>query len=512
MSTAALSQLASLNEERLSFEGRIQAMEAVVAGSNPKACAGDFIDLLPHIGPFITALKRPILMSQLPWTAEDSVATRWIYDVCHRLAVVGRETGAAIALSDPSGRMLAAHTLFYMGEALKCEIAIGVQKPHDYAGLHAIMKWAISHRCECARIALALDGAVAACTIEGLYFRALLLADFAGGNLSCQQIEILDAWIVMWMPMIRSARICPPGAPRRADLDSEAGLRRGPRTDGGPSLYLPQPPIEKAYRAIVQALHEGQVLPEKGLASEFPVEEHVAVLEVIREALARSRGDYAPRHDRRPASVIVEAHVGIEEIANSALSTPDRRQFGARRPTDIIFEHKRRLLHLVDVSELGLGFEEAETPRGEITLGDIIAVRLGPASPVVALGKVVRRIPVTEQGGFSLGVRILSKAPQRVVVAPGTATKNAAAPVLIYVPGEDDSGRHDGFLVSERDFAQAGPISVCVGASIVTLRFNRVRDRGRGWILAGFEILDARAAGSRSAEADPGLTACAARH
>ena len=40
--------------------------------------------------------------------------------------------------------------------------------------------------------------------------------------------------------------------------------------------------------------------------------------------------------------------------------------------------------------------------------------------------------------------------------------------------------------------ADREPLETTVGDDIFTFRFNRVRERGRGWVMAGFEVSAAR--------------------
>lgn len=67
---------------------------------------------------------------------------------------------------------------------------------------------------------------------------------------------------------------------------------------------------------------------------------------------------------------------------------------------------------------------------------------------------------------------------------------------LLFVPGEDGSGRHDACLVSERTFDQAAALESHSGDAVYTLRFNRSRERRRGWVMAGFEVVGSRLAGA----------------
>jgi hypothetical protein len=63
---------------------------------------------------------------------------------------------------------------------------------------------------------------------------------------------------------------------------------------------------------------------------------------------------------------------------------------------------------------------------------------------------------------------------------------------MLYVPGRDPSGRDDAFLVAESAVDDRRPFEALVGNQTFTLGLNRVRDRGRGWVLSGFEIFALR--------------------
>jgi hypothetical protein len=62
---------------------------------------------------------------------------------------------------------------------------------------------------------------------------------------------------------------------------------------------------------------------------------------------------------------------------------------------------------------------------------------------------------------------------------------------FVFVPGADASGRHDAFLVPENLRRENAAFRARAGNDLYKLRFNRVRNKGRGWVLAGFEIVTA---------------------
>jgi hypothetical protein len=61
---------------------------------------------------------------------------------------------------------------------------------------------------------------------------------------------------------------------------------------------------------------------------------------------------------------------------------------------------------------------------------------------------------------------------------------------FLYVPGRDPSGRHDAYLGTDANAAHPEPMRVRAGDEIYAVRLNRVRERGRGWALVGFEVMN----------------------
>jgi len=124
-------------------------------------------------------------------------------------------------------------------------------------------------------------------------------------------------------------------------------------------------------------------------------------------------------------------------------------------------------------------------------VGDLVAARLAASEPL-ALGRVMRSVPASTPGRVIVGVSRISSAARTVQVTMSTARAPESVSML-FVPGDDISGSHDAYLVGERTFDDAPAMQVRAPDHVYTMRFNRVRERGRGWVLAGFEILGARA-------------------
>lgn len=59
---------------------------------------------------------------------------------------------------------------------------------------------------------------------------------------------------------------------------------------------------------------------------------------------------------------------------------------------------------------------------------------------------------------------------------------------FIYVAGADASGSQDSFLVPEKTLNDPVSREAVIADQQFTIHFNRVRRKGRGWVLVGFEI------------------------
>lgn len=495
---------------------RLRLANLLALSHDPAGPAGArFLALCAEFDVMALPLRRALLGSPLAWTEEERAVARWLHRTCDDFAAIGyrlsADAVARIDIDDGEARAVVSATLFHMGETLKWGVSVAPDSPHDLGKLHSLMRHAMEggrHQNAMSRV---VDGVEAECTIESLYFRVLLLARFSSGALNGKQIEILDAWMWMWMPVLSGVPDPPAGTALRADLDSVSGLQQGPRDGPGPSLYLDQGPIEAAYRDVVGQFHAGHIVPATGIASEFRIEEHVAVLDLIRRNLRSGKRAPVARAARSPADAAVEVHLGLAEIMKNGFAPkappvapvalvavdgktdrPMRRLRERDAALGEIYDSERRMMRLVDQSETGLGLEGPAAECGAIAAGDLVAVRLSGNEPLV-LGKVVRSVASRTPGHVLLGVRRLSVAPQLLEIEREAGARPAESLKLMFVPGQDSSGRHDACLVSEREFTDRAPLSTFAGNRHFRLRLNRARERGRGWVLAGFEVLSARA-------------------
>jgi hypothetical protein len=198
---------------------------------------------------------------------------------------------------------------------------------------------------------------------------------------------------------------------------------------------------------------------------------------------------------------VQQSKVALTKKASDALS--DTQRIRAIQFSDE-YEASRRFLRLADISDTGFGIEASEKEATGIAVGDLLGLRLSDEEPCV-LGRVVRRVPGQTEGQVTIGVRAISNAPQALTVSRSDPQGRPDDDDLyIYVPGDDNSGAQDAFLVPEKILQEQVSHVACIGDDIFTLQFNRVRRKGRGWALAGFEILEAKRIGALAEAGAPG--------
>ncbi len=497
-------------EGRADFERARNATRAMLSDASPEEALKAIIRLEHDLDEGVLKVKAQLLGSVLCWKPDDRALSAWIYDQHCEFAELARR-GADIferrlGVEHDSTMRLIATAFLHWGEAAKW--VVGRRQRYDYSWLHWLMRMAIANHRHVEQFEMRLDARNRLISIEALYFRTLILDRFAGGNLTRPQVEVLDAWLWEWSPALRGQQVYPAAPTFRADLDGKGGLRHGRRHEDGPALYLPIAPLEARRQAVIKEFHRGRIVPSFGIAADFRVEEHVAVLEQLHAVFQAKNEEDEPRMQRQPtASTFVDVWVGLSEILARGLNADDSRPALAllAKESGVNMDHRvrnvqfvdenqasRRVLRLTDTSDTGFGFEASENEATGIGVGDVVGIRLTEDEPCV-LGRVVRRVPGHTEGQVTIGVDALSRVPQALKLK---RTDPQGRPDdeddYIYVPGCDKSGAQDSFLVSEKLLLDASSRELRIGDDIFTIQFNRVRRKGRGWALAGFEIVEAK--------------------
>ena len=488
---------------RADFERARRELKATLLDHGSDAGASRLLDLAAALDTGVARCKRELVGSSLCWNDENRAMIAWIGRQHRSLLEMGvrlveamrRESGDA-----PLLERVAACALFAWGELSKW--ALARERP-DYRQLHDLLLLAVPAARRRAPIAFVIDGRGGHASLESLYFRALLLDRFASGSVSRTQLELLDAWLAEWSAVLVGEREPPRGAFLRVDVDLDSGLRHGVREGEGASLYLALEPLEAERRKVVKSLHAGHIVPAHGCAAELRIEEHVALLDDLRRAFRDPAADVDQRAPRQSAAgTRIEVWLGLQEILARGIGvgietgrwrTLDLQDPAIQEQARVRFaDASRRYLWLVDSSASGLGFEALESDANGIECGDLLGWRKTTGGPVI-LGHVVRRMPSGHSGQVFLGVRLLTMAAQPLTLTPEHACEGSEGDgTYLFVPGDDSSGRHDTFLVPESTFDLRSTYRTRLPAGAFTLQFNRVRARGRGWILAGFEVLPLR--------------------
>ena len=500
---ATLSRDITRADIRAEYERARRALKSELARLGQDETGSRLGQLAAMLDQGVARIKGDLLATSLCWNEEHQSLVAWLcaehehlFSMAHALA------GARPAPwhDDVLTLRVPAAALYHWGEAVKWSPR---RERQDYHPLHALMSAAMRDGCQRQPVRLVTDGRGRTVTLEALYFRALLLDRFAGGSLTRPQLEILDAWLWEWVPVLNARRDAPDGGCFRTDLDSNTGLRDGAAAEGGNALYLPLQPLIARRRDVIAHLHRGRLVPEHGCASEMRLEEHVAVLDQLGRALEAVASGRESRAERRPgAGLRIEVWVGIQEILSRGLAP--RRTDGASRVGEEVLaaiaasnpmhsslvladDPSRRYLWLTDVSESGFGFEALGSDAIGIDVGDILGWRKAPGEPC-AIGRVARRMPGSTPNQVYFGVQLLTSAAQAVKLVEIAGERELNEEVQVYVRGDDDSGRRDAFLVSESRHRENAVYRARIGDRAFHLKLDRLRQRGRGWVLAGFEV------------------------
>jgi hypothetical protein len=206
---------------RADFERTRNAVRAMLADASPDESLTAFVRLAGDFDAGVFKVKPELLGSVLCWKPDDRDLSAWIYDQHCELAELARRAAdifeRRVGCEDARTLRMVGLAFLHWGEAAKW--VVGRRDRYDYSWMHWLMRMTMGAGRNLAQCEVRLDGRGRLASIEGLFFRTLLLDRFAGGNLTRQQIEVLDAWLWEWMPALKGVATWPGEKVFRADLD-----------------------------------------------------------------------------------------------------------------------------------------------------------------------------------------------------------------------------------------------------------------------------------------------------
>jgi len=244
--------------------------------------------------------------------------------------------------------------------------------------------------------------------------------------------------------------------------------------------------MERHLGKIVEAFHAGHI-PGRGCATTFPIEAHTGVLDHIRTLWDHiQNGAPQRRFDRvkHLESIRVEGVIGLPDILAAS---------------DAMSKSKRHWMHIHDESDSGAGIIVDRSLWEQIWHGDLIGIR-GESEATPRVGVVVRKFPI-EGRSFAVGVQWLACQPRQLTMRESKDEMNARDVPALYVADQDESGRFDTIILDESRFLAETRYQLACDDRVFDIRLNRLLQRGRGWVSAGFEIMGVRKRDSAEAVA-----------
>jgi hypothetical protein len=472
---------------------------------------------------FSRADRERFLLSGLAQTAGDQAVCEWIAARYGHLARLAREVIPYERMPDaqPDVRIAYAWALALMltGHANKWRKVSGLRADLPMRGrLHKLFVSAIAAGVDSCILDVMVDRRSVETTVEALYVRALLLERFASGNLPPRRLEILDSWLLAWMGALWLSREpITDGLSLAVDTRNETlGLNRyapGERAD----FFLGLRPLQRQLARAVRDFHRGVIFPGWGVGLVFRMEEHVAVIEFLERefAIIESAGMQKSKRfaigRNAQANSQVNAYFGFNDIyaralqRQSTLATTNVTQIGTvNSPGDALSSTASRRaalsetgshvqqriaqpIHLMDISESGLGLEMSNADAAFVEVDELVAVEIEAGKPCV-LGVIARKTSAHHKNVTIVGVRVLSKVPLRATLEMVNERLARQSVKGIFIAGKADHGFADSVIVTDVIYKANPTLSAVVASGVFHLRLGRVRQQGPGWKLAAAEV------------------------
>jgi hypothetical protein len=430
-----------------------------------------------------------LLLAAIKSKAEQATCT-WYSERYDHLLRLTRETvlrSFTAENTDVAQRTsICALAILLTGHAIKWRKFSGNRPdPATREWLHQIFRTAVAFGVDASVQSMRIEQRLFDTTVEALYVRALLLDRFSSGNLAPTRLELLDNWLLAWMGSLWLTREPVPGEPTLGV--NTAAPQRGltPHMAGdGAHLFLSLRPMQRQLDRSIRQFHRGTIFPGWGIGQGVRMEEHVAVINFLEREFTIIETVPTLRSKRLSigANSIVGVFFGFNEICRMAFA-PERLHSLSGGGADIGI---RNAIHLVDISDGGLGLDMVEDDARHVNIDDLIAVRLEKGRPCV-LGVVVRKSHLQRPAATLIGVKVLTKQPTHFAAEYVDAANTWQPTESILLAGAAADGFADSVIVSEKNYAANALLALTVAGRAYELRMRRVRQQGAGWRMAAFD-------------------------
>ena len=438
--------------------------------------------------------------------------------------------------------MLFGYTLLLAGHLYKWRMVAGLQGGQSQEHLTDIVdQYRRAHVDGLADVAIEIqvEARPIIASVEAIFVRALLVHRLSSGNLNNRQLDILDNWFCDWMRALWLTREAPMSSAFAFDLASGQGLRpnAAEATEALPvtsvskqMVYLPMHAVQRRLDEAVAMFHRGKVAPGWGLGQAFRIEEHIGVMDYLAREMTSSLGNGGskptekPTRTRLPPGASVNVYVGLNDVWSfSALKRvqltrrsngvangvgTNTNAFAAFAPIDLA----RKTWPLHDMSATGVGFALDHGLAQSVETGDLLSLTAENAREPI-IGYVTRRASQQTGNRVMVGMQILARNAVRItlehLVQPESGAQRPSISAL-FIPGEEItstgaanvrsniSGQlrgDDSIIISETVSKAQSSLRLKAGETAYTIRFGRVRLRGRGWNMVAFEVVAAEPIG-----------------
>lgn len=478
--------------------GKHRTLEHNLTGYKPAEAVNALTQALRYFDDQSRVDREQLIKSNQTRTREEQATCNWIAERYGHLLRLARETvsrnfsdATAAADTQPARAPSAALAILLSGHAIKwCRYAGTRTDPATREWLHQIFRTALSFSVDAAVIPVRIEDRMFDATVETLYVRALLLDRFSSGNLSPRRLEILDNWLVAWMGALWLTR---EPALREPTLGiNTTAPQRGltPHAPGdGAQLFLGLRPLQRQLDRTIREFHHGNIFPGWGISISVPIEEHVAVIDFLEREftlidIANTQRAARGKRLAIAANSIVGVFFGFDEICSMAFSA-DRLHSLAGGGAELGI---RNAIHLIDISEGGLGLEMVTEDARRVNVNDLIAVRLEKGRPCV-IGVVVRKSPLYSPTASLVGVRVLSRNPLHADMERVDESNTWQPAKGILLAGAASNGFADSVLVSDKTYVANALMAVTLGSQAFEFRLRRVRQQGTGWRMAAYDAV-----------------------